>query len=550
MTKLLLPLSIILVVGLPFLLRDSDGGGFSADDRVVIISPHNESIRHEFTRGFQEWYEEQTGRSVRIDWRVIGGTSEITRFLQSGYLNAFRNHWTQNLGRRWSMEVENAFANPSLNPQPGQPASGIAAEAREAFLTSEIGVGVDLFFGGGSFDFIVQANAGNLLPSRILQTHPQWFVEEVIPSTFSGEPFYDKEGRWFGTALSAFGIIFNRNALARVGFDDIPRQWEDLADPRLFANVGLADPSKSGSSNKAFEMILQQQMQLLEQELIANGVSGDSLDKQVREQGWLRGLGLIQRISANARYFTDSASKPSIDVSQGDCAAGMSIDFFGRFQEETLRRRGGGDRFGYITPVGGSTVSVDPIGLLRGAPNREVAERFIEFVLSPEGQSLWDLRVGTANGPRRYALRRQPVRREFYEEPLNSLRSDPEVLPYRDAESFVYRPEWTSHLFNPLRFIIKTAFIDVHSDLVTAWGAIIEARNEGRDADADAAMEIFGDLSKVDFANASGRIRDILRDQNKLLEVHLTNEITRHFRQQYRLATKVARGLGYELNSN
>ncbi|MDV7396096.1 ABC transporter substrate-binding protein, partial [Arthrospira platensis SPKY1] len=150
---------------------------------------------------------------------------------------------------------------------------------------------------------------------------------------------------WIGTALSSFGIIFNRNALARVGFEGIPSQWEDLADPRLFANVGLADPSKSGSSNKAFEMILQQQMQLTEQELKEKDLQGSELDQQVREQGWLRGLGLIQRISANARYFTDSASKPSIDVSQGDCAAGMSIDFFGRFQEETLRRRGGGDRF-------------------------------------------------------------------------------------------------------------------------------------------------------------------------------------------------------------
>jgi iron(III) transport system substrate-binding protein len=542
MFKLLLPLSIILVVGLPFLLRDSDGGGFSADDRVVIISPHNESIRHEFTRAFQDWYEAQTGRSVRIDWRVIGGTSEITRFLQSGYLNGFRNYWTQNLERRWSMEVENAFSNPAHDSPTGTTAEGISAEARAAFLNSDISVGVDLFFGGGSFDFIVQANAGNLVSSRIFQTHPDWFNEEVIPSTFSGEPFYDKEGRWFGTALSAFGIIFNRDALARVGFDDIPKQWEDLADPRLFANVGLADPSKSGSSNKAFEMILQQQMQQLEQTLIAEGLEGEALSQQVREQGWLRGLGLIQRISANARYFTDSASKPSIDVSQGDCVAGMSIDFYGRFQEETLVRRGGGNRFGYITPVGGSTVSVDPIGILRGAPNHEVAERFVEFVLSPEGQSLWDLRVGTANGPRRYALRRQPVRREFYEEPLNSLRSDPDVLPYLDAESFIYRAEWTARLFSPLRFIIKTAFIDVHSDLVDAWGAIIEAQNEGRHADAEAAMAILGDLSIVDYATASGRIRDTLRDQNKLLEVHLTNELTRHFREQYRRAASVARG--------
>jgi ABC-type Fe3+ transport system substrate-binding protein len=31
----------------------------------------------------------------------------------------------------------------------------------------------------------------------------------------------------------------------------------------------------------------------------------------------------------------------------------------------------------YVTPAGGSSVSCDPIGLVRGAPHRELAVRFI-----------------------------------------------------------------------------------------------------------------------------------------------------------------------------
>ena len=41
-------------------------------------------------------------------------------------------------------------------------------------------------------------------------------------------------------------------------------------------------------------------------------------------------------LAANARYFTDSSQKPPIDVAQGDCAAGICIDFYGRAQAEAV----------------------------------------------------------------------------------------------------------------------------------------------------------------------------------------------------------------------
>ena len=61
--------------------------------------------------------------------------------------------------------------------------------------------------------------------------------------------------------LSSYGMIFNRDSLRRLGFDRAPAQWEDMADPRLAGEVALADPTKSGSVAKAFENIIQQQMQ-------------------------------------------------------------------------------------------------------------------------------------------------------------------------------------------------------------------------------------------------------------------------------------------------
>src|SRR5690606_176982 len=131
-------LVLVATLALPFALRPRGQASVRADDALVIISPHNEAIRQEFERAFVRWYRERTGRTVALDWRLIGGTSEITRYLEGEYTAAFRNHWEGALGRVWSHDVLNGFANPSLPEN----ASAEAREAREAFLASDVGCGI------------------------------------------------------------------------------------------------------------------------------------------------------------------------------------------------------------------------------------------------------------------------------------------------------------------------------------------------------------------------------------------------------------------------
>jgi len=111
----------------------------------------------------------------------------------------------------------------------------------------------------------------------------------------------------------------------------------------------------------------------------------------------MAGLRLLQEIGANARYFTDASQKPPIDVADGDCAAGMCIDFYGNQQQEALRRRGDWGRVGFVSPPGGTAYSVDPVAILRGARNRAAAEAFqvieapTQGVLVPYGEAGRDL---------------------------------------------------------------------------------------------------------------------------------------------------------------
>ncbi len=543
---------IALLLALPLMLREAPPAVVNADTTVVIITPHPESTRAEFAEGFARWYREKTGRSVYVDYRVIGGTSEIARFLQSEFTNAFRNYWTRELGRPWNREIQDAFANHRIVPAEEPSADTLAQSARRAFLASNVGAGIDLFFGGGVYDFSNQARRGHLIDSGFLQRFPDWFTESAqpgaippaIPRLFAGETFYDAEGRWYGACLSSYGIIFNRPALRNLGIEREPSQWVDLADPRLFGQIAVCDPTKSGSMTQAFEMIIQQQMQQRLQELKQEHPDRGSaeLEHQAIREGWLLGMRLIQVISANARYFTDSSQKPNIDVAMGDCAVGMSIDFYGRFQQDNVRERGGGDRMGMNIPAGGSTISVDPIGMFRGARNPDTALMFMEYVLSLEGQKLWNLPVGVQGGPRTYALRRLPVQPELYLEPWDTLRSDADYNPYHAAADFYYHSEWTGHLFSELRTLIRIAFIDTRTELVAAWGAILQAHEEGRLEDANRAYSIMAKLEMIEYDIVQTDIRSAIRS-SPLNEVRLARELGQDFRTRYRQAERIAKGL-------
>lgn len=537
--RIIIVVALVTVVALPFVLRPKQRPPERADDTLTLITPHNEAIRHEFSVGFARWYKARTGRTVNLDWRVIGGTSDITRFLESEYTASFRNHWTGKLKRPWSTEVQAGFANPRLSTD----ASAAAREARTEFLVSEVGCGIDLFFGGGPYDFSRQAEAGRLVPARVTKTMPEVFRDDVIPETFAGEPYRDPQGRWIGNVLSSYGILYNKDSLSRLGIDHAPIEWGDLTDPRYVGEVALADPTKSSSIAKAFENLVQQQMQRRWTALRAAAeitpVDPKSVEQRAIREGWIAGLRMLQLIGANARYFTDSSQKPPIDVAQGDCAAGICIDFYGRSQAGVTQSRGGESRLRFVAPRGGSVSSVDPIALLRGAPHREVAEAFIEFTVTMDAQKLWNFRPGTPGGPQRFALRRLPVRRDYYLHPeWTEFRSDPEADPFADPDRLIYKPAWTSGLFREMAFIIRVMALDTHAELVSAWRAV----NAAPEAQRARALVELQNLSEVGYDNAIAIIKPALNSKNKVDEITLARKLAASFRRHYARAEAIARG--------
>ena len=172
-------------------------------DELVIVTPHWEGIRTEFSSAFRDRWAEKTGRHVVFRWLDVGGTSDIVKYIKNQFL-----------------------ARPN-------------------------GIGVDLFFGGGVDSFMELERAGSLAPARISDA-----VLSAIPQTLAGAPVYSPRRLWFSNAFSCFGLLFNKVAIDRLGLPT-PKSWFDLTKPEYFDLVGAGDPRKSGSMHAMFEIILQ-----------------------------------------------------------------------------------------------------------------------------------------------------------------------------------------------------------------------------------------------------------------------------------------------------
>lgn len=492
-SKSLVALALFACVATPILLSKKEEGGNvtveNADRRITIITPHNETIRREFGEAFQEWWKEKHGETVYVNWLTPGGTSEIRKILNGKYAAAKK--------------------------------------------VGEDGVGIDVFFGGGDYDFKKQAGKGHLAKLEVFEKHPDWFKPDVIPSSFTGESYYDKDQRWVGVCLSRFGICYNVDALKRRGLEP-PKQWTDLGDPRYFGGIALADPSKSGSVARAFEMLIQQQMHEAKASTKRKpGETQEQLELRARSDGWDKGINLIQRISANARYFTDSSTKIPHDVAQGNAVAGMCIDFYGRTYEEMLKQDDGTSRMHWISPKSGTSMSVDPVAVMRGAPDPELAQGFVEFLLTLRGQKLWNAKPGTPGGTKYRALRRMPVRRDIYTEENIQHFADP-INPYDDTGGFVYKSELTGKGFKAIQFIIRVMCLDSHNEIKDSWQKLSAAGMPER------ATKIFSDTTQVSYQNSMGYIRKQISEGTKVKTASMGVQLGNYFRKNYKLAGKLA----------
>ncbi|OEY67040.1 ABC transporter substrate-binding protein [Marinobacter sp. X15-166B] len=162
-------------------------------------------------------------------------------------------------------------------------------------------------------------------------------------STLDGVPYR-------GFALSSVGWSWREDRLT----GPAPTQWNDLLDGRFAGQIGIARPSRSGTTHMLVEQILQ-------------------------NRGWDNGWAYLLELSANLATITSRSFGVIDGLKSSRFLLGLNIDFL------ALSEAGNGLKFRYARPV---TLATARIAKLENSTSPELADRFIRFVGSEEGQRL------------------------------------------------------------------------------------------------------------------------------------------------------------------
>jgi len=331
-----------------------------------------------------------------------------------------------------------------LSVDPGQWVDIIKASANKP------GQEIDVAWGGGPtlFDILIRYNLLSPLNlSEALEAANQ------IPDELSGaamKRIRDGKIYWVAAAISSFGFTTNKDVLNKANLPR-PTKWIDLANETYAAtlpipSVGVADPTKSTSNTRMYEIILQ-------------------------DYGWEKGWIIITLMGANAKIYDQSGLVRDAAI-RGDVAVGITIDFYGytaQLQNPELCE--------YIIPTDGSIVNGDPIALLSTSKHAKAAQAFIAWVISVEGQKIWlDKRVN-----------RMPVNPGVFDTPEGKERTDLEAAYNRTLQALVinFSDNLALSYERAMQWFFYATITKAHTDLQSTWEMLAKARLQGKISQQD-----------------------------------------------------------------
>jgi ABC-type Fe3+ transport system substrate-binding protein len=352
----------------------------------------------------------------------------------------------------------------------------------------------DVLFGGGIADHGQLAEQGLSRPLKLAD------ALEGIPEQVDGLPTRDPQGRWFAVGLSSFGIVYNKHRLAQWGLPE-PRTWTDLGDPRLASWMAIADPAASGSNLACMTIVIQ-------------------------KLGWEEGWATLMRMLANSRALVDRSSVALNQVNNGVSLAALAVNFDGL----DLAARSEGN-LAYVNPAGATAVTPSIVSALAMSDDPALAEQFVRFCLSGEGQQLWGLR--SEHHPEPWpTLYHYPIRPEIYEQFGGQL-AVPDN-PFKVRFGVGYDLEAAARQDAILVPLVHAACGENHVLLQQAWAAVAAA---GMKPDA------LAELTKPPFDEATAyEMGQGYRQASEGEQKRFLAEWSKVFADKYRRVLELARG--------
>ncbi len=160
---------------------------------------------------------------------------------------------------------------------------------------------------------------------------------------------YDAKGYYYGTKMITTGIAYNTQASFK------PDSWWDLTKPNLRNLTAMPSPLYSGAA-------LIHLATLTENNNIGWDYYQQLKDNQVQAQGGNGGV-------LNA-------------LSSGTKAYGALVDYL------AIREKAKGAPIEFVFPKEGVSMVTEPVAILAGSKEKQAAQKFVDFLLSNQGQEL------------------------------------------------------------------------------------------------------------------------------------------------------------------
>jgi ABC-type Fe3+ transport system substrate-binding protein len=300
--------------------------------------------------------------------------------------------------------------------------------------------GIDVLFGGGPTLFDQMQRDGNL---EALNWTSVLEILDRVPDEIAGADMKRMDGNgdvvWVAAAISSFGFTVNHAFLDTYSLPT-PSNWTDLAQPIWgsllpTATISMGNAPKTTSNTRIYEIITQ-------------GMGWDT--------GWIT----MARMAGSARLYQGSVQTQQA-VENQEVGVAMSIDFYG------YNTQLNNPDCEYILPEGETIVNGDPIAIVKDTPKRDLAEGFLDFVLSPEGQAVW-LSPG---------ISRMPVMGEAFSTPYGLQFPDMYAIFNATKQNQGIDFNDTLSLETNIAFIayFEAVYNDAHDNLVNCWKALVDA---------------------------------------------------------------------------
>jgi len=237
--------------------------------------------------------------------------------------------------------------------------AGLAKQLADDFKKST-GITVDVFQADtGKVMARLEAEAGNPRADIVISASWDsaldldkrgWLLPYVSPNAATVPAAY-KGPSYVAQGLSALAIVWNtQSGTPR------PKDWNDLTQPAFKDQVNMPDPAQSGT---ALELL-------------------SGLQAAQNDTAWK----LFSALKANGMAIAGPNAQAMNPVLQGAKAA-----VFGAVDYVALGSQASGEAIEVIFPSSGTVIAARPMMILKSSQAAADAKRFIDFVLSNEGQA-------------------------------------------------------------------------------------------------------------------------------------------------------------------